>query len=127
MAEHSEDISGYLRSTTDFEGVSSDFTDVVPLPSPGYCDLYKAKRYSRWYLLKCLKQNLTSDPAYHEMLRKEFSIMMRLQHSGVLQASSMETVAIPGRGKAVCIVADIVVEDGITNLVGYLVGMAFRN
>ena len=106
MAEHSEDISGYLGSTTDFEGVSSDFTDVVPLPSPGYCDLYKAKRYSRWYLLKCLKQNLTSDPAYHEMLRKEFSIMMRLQHSGVLQASSMETVSIPGRGKAVCIVAE---------------------
>ena len=106
MADHSEDISGYLDSCTDFEGVSIEFTDVEPLPSHGYCDLYKAKRYSRWYLLKCLKANLTPDPAFHEMLRKEFGILIRLQHSGVMQATSLETVTLPGRGEATCIVAE---------------------
>lgn len=46
-------MSGYV--TESYEGLDTAFSEVSQLPSRGYCDLYRAKRYGRWYLLKCLK------------------------------------------------------------------------
>ena len=41
----SDDASGYIVS--DFEGLSSSFSEMAELPSTGYCRLYKAKRYGQ--------------------------------------------------------------------------------
>ena len=75
------------------------------MPSWGYCDLYRAKRYGRWFLLKCLKQEHEADAAYQQMLRKELEVLMRLQHPGVMQAMGMETLVLPGLGAVACMVA----------------------
>ena len=107
--------SGYL--TDEYEGLSTSFADVEQLPSTGYCDLYRAKRFGRWYLLKCLRPDLQGDEAYRQMLRKELEILMRLQHPGVMQAVGMETVVLPVRGTTVCMVAEWI--DGMT-LADYL-------
>ncbi|MBP5507801.1 MAG: hypothetical protein J6Y23_08165 [Prevotella sp.] len=63
-----DDTSGYI--TIDYEGISSDFTEIESLPSSGTCDLFRAKRYGRWYLLKCLKVEYATDSACQHMLRK---------------------------------------------------------
>ena len=99
-----DDTSGYI--TIDYEGISSDFTEIESLPSSGTCDLFRAKRYGRWYLLKCLKVEYATDSACQQMLRKEFEIVISLQHTSVMQVSGIEEVSLPGRGKALCIIAE---------------------
>ena len=110
-----DDTSGYI--TTEYEGIHSDFTEMELLPSSGTCDLFKAKRYGRWYLLKCLKVAHTADAAYQQMLRKEFEISITLQHSAVMQVTGIEEVTLPERGPTRCIVAEWI--DGRT-LTAYL-------
>lgn len=108
-------VSGYLSDQ--YEGLSTTFSEVDQQPSSGYCCLYRAKRYGRWYLLKCLRPEHEDDEAYRQMLRKELEILMRLQHPAVMQAVGMETVPAPGRGPTVCLVAEWI--DGLT-LADYL-------
>ncbi len=110
-----DDTSGYI--TTEYEGIHSDFTEMEALPSSGTCDLFKAKRYGRWYLLKCLKVAHAADAAYQQMLRKEFEISITLQHSAVMQVTGIEEVTLPERGPVLCIVAEWI--DGRT-LTAYL-------
>lgn len=91
-----------------FEGVNDHFTSLEVLGTHSHNRLARAKRYGRWYLLKGLGDEEAGQQAYHEMLAKEFDIMMRLQHPGVAQAVSFEDV--PGMGK--CIVMEWV--EGVT-------------
>lgn len=91
-----------------FEGVSSEFTQFEPLQPHGFNRFTRAKRYGRWYLLKSLNDESRNKLVCQEMLRKEFDIMMRLQHPGVAQAMGMETVKDLGQ----CIVMEWV--DGVT-------------
>ncbi|MBR1464078.1 MAG: serine/threonine protein kinase [Prevotella sp.] len=105
MASSGKSVSGYL--TTDYEGISTTFTDISAMPSKGHCCLYRAKRYGRYFLLKCLKPELCAEPVYQQMLRKEFEILMRLQHPAILQAVNFEPVMLPDReDAAVCIVTE---------------------
>lgn len=99
-------ISGFVVDS--FEGVNDHFTSLEVLGTHGHNVLARAKRFGRWYLLKGLAPEVSDQQAYHEMLVKEFDIMMRLQHPGVVQVVSLEDV--DGLGK--CIVMEWV--DGIT-------------
>lgn len=104
-------VSAYV--TESYEGLDTTFSEVSHLTSRGYCDLYRAKRYGRWYLLKYLKAEHRDDAAYQQMLRKELEVLMRLQHPGVMQAVGMETVTLPEEEKPVqVIVAEWI--DGMT-------------
>lgn len=88
--EETSSVSGYLEDG--FEGVSSEFTQLETLRSQGFNTLTRAKRHGRWYLLKSLNNEVKDKIVYQEMLRKEFDIMMRLQHPGIVQVVNMETV-----------------------------------
>ncbi len=103
-------VSGYVAES--YDGLDTAFSEVSHLPSRGYCDLYRAKRYGRWHLLKCLKQEHANDAAYQQMMRKEIEVLMSLQHSGVMQVMGMETVMLPERGATMCMVAEWI--DGVT-------------
>lgn len=70
MSTFDSSVSGYL--TSDFEGISMTFTEVTPLPSSGYCKIYKAQRYGRWFFLKCLSPEHRDDPAYQQMPQPRF-------------------------------------------------------
>lgn len=102
--------SGYMASQ--YEGINHEFTELEELPSRGYCGLLKAKRYGRWYLLKYLKPAYRNQAVYQQMLRKEFEILMSLQHPAVLQAVGMEDVVMPDHTKAVCLITEWI--DGMT-------------
>lgn len=104
--EETSSVSGYLEDG--FEGVSSEFTQLEALQSHGVNRFTRAKRYGRWYLLKSLNNESRNKLIYQEMLRKEFDIMMRLQHPGIVQVVNMENV--PSLGE--CVVMEWV--EGVT-------------
>ncbi len=98
--------SGFLVDA--FEGVNDRFTSIEDKGTHGHNRLWRAKRYGRWLMLKGLGEAELGQMAYHEMLVKEFDIMSRLQHPGVVQAVNMEDVD----GLGMCIVMEWV--DGVT-------------
>ena len=98
--------SGFMVDS--FEGVNDHFTSLEVLGTHGHNVLARAKRFGRWFLLKGLAPDEADKAAYHEMLVKEFDIMMRLQHPGVVQAMSLEDVDDMGK----CIVMEWV--EGVT-------------
>ena len=97
--------SGIIMET---ERASDRFTDITQIPCKGHNTLCKAKRYGRWWLLKGLKHALWQDETYRLLLRKEFDILISLQHPNIVQATSLEEV--PGWGT--CIVMEWI--DGVT-------------
>ena len=82
--------SGFEPGT--FEGISFHFTEITELHRSATNILAKAKRHGRWWLLKSLRPEVANDPAYQEMLRKEYEFLMRAQHPGIVQAIGMEQV-----------------------------------
>ena len=87
---------------------SEHFTDITPMPCHGYNILCKAKRYGRWWWLKGLKPAYREQELYRSLLRKEFEILISLQHPHIVAAASLEEVA----GVGCCIVMEWV--DGRT-------------
>ena len=98
--------SGYLSDS--FEGISQTFTDVEILATSEVNVVAKAKRYGRWWLLKGLRKEVAGEAGYQQRLRKEFEILMQLQHPGVVMAVGLEDVEVLG----LCIVMEYV--DGVT-------------
>lgn len=95
------------------------FTDITPMPCRGYNLLCKAKRYGRWWWLKGLKPAYREQELFRSLLRKEFEILISLQHPHIVAAASLED--IPGLGG--CIVMEWV--DGRT-LDDYIAACAER-
>lgn len=87
-----------------FEGVSPVFTEVQLISEGDINILGKGKRYGRWWLLKGLQPDLSELTQYVEMLHKEFELLMKAQHPGIVQATGLEEV--PGLGE--CIVMEYV-------------------
>ena len=87
---------------------NSDFTQISAIKNEGFNQLYLAKRYGRWWLIKALKKEFQDDAAYNSLLQKEYNLMTGLYHPNIAQAFSFED--IPQIGKA------IVMEwiDGVT-------------
>ncbi len=98
--------SGYLLES--FEGISQTFTDVEILSTSEVNVVLKAKRYGRWWLLKGLQNKVANEMGYQQRLRKEFEILMQLQHPHVVATYGIEDVEDHGR----CIVMEY--TDGVT-------------
>lgn len=98
--------SGYLSES--FEGISQTFTDVEILSTSEVNVVLKAKRYGRWWLLKGLRKEVANEMGYQQRLRKEFEILMQLQHPHVVATYGIETLEDYGR----CIVMEY--TDGAT-------------
>lgn len=84
----SSQVSGIVPD--DYEGIEAQYTQVSELPSLSHCRLVKTMRYGRWHVLKGLKPEFSHDLTHTQRLRKEFELMMRLSHPGVLQAYDIE-------------------------------------
>ena len=98
--------SGYLEN--DFEPVSSQFSGIEILEQNEVNVLARGVRYGRRYMLKSLTPAVAGQQMYRQMLVKEFDILMRLNHPGVLQAVQMCLVEPLGE----CIVTEWI--DGVT-------------
>ena len=105
-------VSGFLTDEPDNVSPDTGFSEIEALPSPGLCDLYRAKRYGRWCLLKCLKETFRHDPGYQQMLRKEFDVLSLLRHPYVMDVIAFEPVELPDGSHAFALVAEWI--DGLT-------------
>jgi len=94
--------SGFI--TDSFEGINHHFTDVEILSTSEVNYVAKAKRYGRWWLLKGLNKQVANETSYQQRLRKEFELLIQLQHPCVVSTIGLDDV--DGIGK--CIVMEYV-------------------
>ena len=106
-------------STSDFflpddESPSAVFTELTPLPARGCCGLTKAKRYGRWWMLKYLKPEQAGQKMYQNLLRKEFELMVSLQHPNIVTTAGWEQV----EGLGNCIVMEWIDGENLRQWMG---------
>ena len=96
-------------TTAENINISGHFTEISLLhaSSNGYSEIYKAKRYGRWHVLKCLTQEAKANPIYQTLLEKEFTISYPLNHPNVVRTLGMEQV----EGLGWCIVQEYIDGD----------------
>ena len=87
--------------------LDGSFTNQEEIPSEGYNRLVRADRYGKHFMLKGLKPRYADNEQCHSLLRKEFEIMVQLNHPNIVRVYSIEEV--PGVG--LCIVMEYV--DGL--------------
>ena len=100
MDEQDSIASGYVADS--FEGVSSSFTEIEILRATEINVIARAKRYGRWWLLKGISSESACVVANEQRLRKEFELMVRLQHPNIVATSGLENV----EGLGICIVME---------------------
>jgi len=108
MPDIDTDISSSGKVAAQDIRVSNKFTDFAELPSKGHCLLMKAQRYGIWNVLKGLKPEYTADKQFVQMLTKEYSLMVGLNHPNIVRTYGHENV--PELGE--CIIMEYV--DGRT-------------
>lgn len=100
--------SGFIEE--DNINIANQFSnfELIHNSKNGYSELYKAKRYGKWYVLKHLTDKEKDNPRYQSLLEKEFDIAIQLSHQNVVQTITFED--IPQLG--ICIVQEFI--DGVT-------------
>lgn len=103
--EDDNDSSGRVMPQGSVDYLSSDtFTDFVEVPSSGYNRLVRGVRYGRYFMLKGLKAEYAGDEVFRTLLRKEFEIMVQMDHPNIVRVYSLEEV----QGVGLCIVMEYV-------------------
>ena len=90
------------------------WTEIELLPEwdePFY-DVYTAKKFGKWLMLKTLKPQYREDDTYKAMIEKEFDVRYNLAHPNIVMINDFEEV--PGIG--MCIITDDVYGDSLRKL-----------
>lgn len=73
------------------ESASKPFTDVQDISPRGPCRRAKARRGSRWYLLKGLRPEFVDDPEYLDWLNREYELLSDVvDHPGLPPVVAIE-------------------------------------
>lgn len=90
------------------------WTEIEHLPEwdEKYYDVYTAKKFGKWVMLKTLKPDLKDKPEMQAMLEKEFDVRYNLAHPHIIMINDLEDV--PGIGR--CIITDDVYGDSLAKL-----------
>lgn len=90
------------------------WTDIELLPAwdEEYYDVYQAKKFGKWVMLKTLKPQFRDLPEYQAMIEKEFDVRYNLSHPNIVMINDYEDV--PGLGR--CIITDDVYGDTLRSL-----------
>lgn len=88
--------------------VTESYTEISELSSSGFNILFRAKRNGQWWILKALAPDVRFDSTYLQLQQKEYDILARLAHPGIVKVEGLEEVEGYGR----CIVMEWV--DGVT-------------
>jgi len=90
------------------------WTEIEHLPEwdEEFYDVYTAKKFGKWVMLKTLKPDLKEKPEMQEMLEKEFDVRYNLAHPNIIMINDLEDV--PGIGR--CIITDDVYGDSLAKL-----------
>ena len=90
------------------------WTEIEHLPawSEEFYDVYTAKKFGKWVMLKTLRAELRDDPVYRAMIDKEFDVRYNLSHPNIVMINDYEDV--PGLGR--CIITDDVYGKSLRTL-----------
>ena len=90
------------------------WTEIEHLPAwdEEFYDIYTAKKFGKWVMIKTLKPQYRQDPRYEEMIEKEFDVRYNLAHPNIVMINDFED--IPGIGRS--IVCDDVYGDTLRKL-----------
>lgn len=96
------------------EQQSPKWTEIEHLPEwdEEFYDVYTAKKYGKWLMLKTLKPEYRDNPVFKDMLEKEFDVRYNLAHPNIVMINDFEEV--PGLG--MCIITDDVYGDSLRKL-----------
>ena len=90
------------------------WTEIEHLPEwdEEFYDVYTAKKYGKWVMLKTLKERYRTDPRFQAMIEKEIDVRYNLAHPHIIMINDFEEV--PGLG--MCIITDDVYGDSLRKL-----------
>jgi len=90
------------------------WTEIEHLPKwdEEFYDVYTAKKFGKWVMLKTLKDQFKGVPEYESMIEKEFDTRYNLAHPNIVMINDFEDV--PGIGR--CIITDDVYGDSLRSL-----------
>ncbi|MDE7136100.1 MAG: protein kinase, partial [Muribaculaceae bacterium] len=99
-------------SSTD---TTKKWTEIELLPKweEKFYDVYTAKKFGKWVMLKTLKPEYRDKEEYQKMLEKEFEVRYNLAHPNIVMINDFEEV--PGLG--MCIITDDVYGDSLRDLI----------
>lgn len=91
------------------------WTEIELLPAWGeeFYDVYTAKKFGKWVMLKTLKPQYRDLPEYQAMIEREFDVRYNLSHPNIVMINDFEEV--PGIG--MCIITDDVYGDSLRKLI----------
>lgn len=91
------------------------WTEIELLPEwdEEFYDVYTAKKYGKWVMLKTLKPKYRDLPQYQKMIEKEFDVRYNLAHPHIVMINDFEDVPDIGR----CIITDDVYGDSLRKLI----------
>ncbi len=94
---------------------NSKWTEIELLPEwdEEFYDVYTAKKYGKWLMLKTLKPQYRGIEKYETMIEKEFDVRYNLAHAHIVMINDFEEV--PGIGR--CIITDDVYGDSLQKLI----------
>lgn len=97
------------------ENTIQKWTEIELLPEwdEEFYDIYTAKKFGKWLMLKTLKPQFRDDPKYQAMIEKEFDVRYNLAHPHIVMINDFEDV--PGIGR--CIITDDVYGDSLRKLI----------
>ncbi|MCM1116911.1 MAG: protein kinase [Pseudoflavonifractor sp.] len=77
------------------------WTEIEHLPEwdEDFYDVYTAKKYGKWVMLKTLKEKYRQDPRFRSMIEKEFDVRYNLAHPNIVMINDLEEV--PGVGLSI--------------------------
>ncbi len=82
--------------------VSESFSEFSEVSHGGFNILLRAKRKGQWWMLKALQPAFLHDTTYQLILQKEYDLLSRLDHPGVVKVVGFEEVEDYGK----CIVME---------------------
>ncbi len=97
------------------EAKKDKWTEVEHLPEwdEEFYDVYTAKKFGKWVMLKTLKEEYKSKPEFQAMMEKEFDVRYNLAHPNIIVINDYEEV--PGVG--MCIITDDVYGNSLRKLI----------
>lgn len=74
-----------ISGKVSMEDINDIYASYAELAVHGVFRLGRIRRYDRYYFVKSLAEDVRHDPFWRRVLRKEFNIMLKLQHPHVAQ------------------------------------------
>lgn len=101
-----EQVSGFYFPPSG--QTSSGFSEMEEISVGGFNILIRAKRDGKWWVLKALAPDVRRNEVFRSLLHKEYDILSKIQHPGVVYVEGIEEV--DGYGE--CLVQEWI--DGVT-------------